>query len=96
MENQRDDLVVILAGCKELMDKFYESNPGLSYRIESHSDTPHYATGESSKIAKMILEEQQCQLAAESENALIDCINERKENPLLPNARLTKNDLDCV
>jgi hypothetical protein len=31
MENQRDDLVVILAG--EPMDKFYESNPGLSSRI---------------------------------------------------------------
>jgi probable Rubsico expression protein CbbX len=30
MENQRDELVVILAGYKEPMDKFYQSNPGLS------------------------------------------------------------------
>jgi hypothetical protein len=36
MENQRDDLVVILAGYKEPMDKFYESNPGLSSYRESY------------------------------------------------------------
>jgi probable Rubsico expression protein CbbX len=44
MENQRDDLVVILAGYKEPMDKFYESNPGLSSRIANHIDFPDYTT----------------------------------------------------
>jgi probable Rubsico expression protein CbbX len=44
MENQRDDLVVILAGYKEPMDKFYESNPGLSSRIANHIDFPDYST----------------------------------------------------
>ena len=42
MENQRDDLVVILAGYKEPMDKFYQSNPGLSSRIANHIDFPDY------------------------------------------------------
>ena len=45
MENQREDLVVILAGYKEPMDKFYESNPGLSSRIANHIDFPDYSTG---------------------------------------------------
>ena len=45
MENQRDDLVVILAGYKEPMDKFYESNPGLSSRIANHIDFPDYTAG---------------------------------------------------
>jgi hypothetical protein len=46
MENQRDDLVVILAGYKEPMDKFYESNPGLSSRIANHIDFPDYTVEE--------------------------------------------------
>jgi hypothetical protein len=45
MENQRDDLVVILAGYKEPMDKFYESN-GLSSRIANHIDFPDYTVEE--------------------------------------------------
>jgi probable Rubsico expression protein CbbX len=43
MENQRDDLVVILAGYKDRMDTFFQSNPGLSSRIAHHLDFPDYA-----------------------------------------------------
>ena len=53
MENQRDELVVILAGYKEPMDKFYESNPGLSSRIANHIDFPDYTTEELLQIAKI-------------------------------------------
>lgn len=94
MENQRDDLVVILAGYKGPMDKFYESNPGLSSRIANHIDFPDYTTDELLKIAKMMLEEQQYQLTAEAENALIQYIIKRKEKPLFANARSVKNALD--
>ena len=94
MENQRDDLVVILAGYKEPMDKFYESNPGLSSRIANHIDFPDYTTEELLKIAKMMLEEQQYQLTLHAETALIDYINKRKEKPLFANARSIKNALD--
>ena len=94
MENQRDDLVVILAGYKEPMDKFYESNPGLSSRIANHIDFPDYTTDELLKIAKMMLEEQQYQLTIDAETALKDYINKRKEKPLFANARSIKNALD--
>lgn len=94
MENQRDDLVVILAGYKDPMDKFYESNPGLSSRIANHIDFPDYTTGELLKIAKMMLEEQQYQLTRDAETALIQYINKRKEKPLFANARSIKNALD--
>jgi probable Rubsico expression protein CbbX len=94
MENQRDDLVVILAGYKDPMDKFYESNPGLSSRIANHIDFPDYTTDELFKIAKMMLEEQQYQLTLDAETALIDYINKRKEKPLFANARSIKNALD--
>jgi probable Rubsico expression protein CbbX len=94
MENQRDDLVVILAGYKEPMDKFYESNPGLSSRIANHIDFPDYSVEELLKIAKMMLEDQQYQLTSEAEIALTDYIKKRKEKPLFANARSVKNALD--
>ena len=94
MENQRDELVVILAGYKEPMDKFYESNPGLSSRITNHIDFPDYTVEELLKIAKLMLEEQQYQLTSDAEAALAEYIRKRKEKPLFANARSVKNALD--
>ena len=94
MENQREDLVVILAGYKEPMDKFYESNPGLSSRIANHIDFPDYTADELLKIAKMMLDEQQYQLTPDAEIALMNYIEKRKEKPLFANARSIKNALD--
>jgi probable Rubsico expression protein CbbX len=94
MENQRDDLVVILAGYKEPMDKFYESNPGLSSRIANHIDFPDYTVEELLKISKLMLEDQQYQLTPDAEIALENYIAKRKEKPLFANARSVKNALD--
>jgi probable Rubsico expression protein CbbX len=94
MENQRDELVVILAGYKEPMDKFYESNPGLSSRIANHIDFPDYTVEELLKIAKIMLDEQQYQLTPQAEVAFGEYIRKRKERPLFANARSVKNALD--
>lgn len=94
MENQRDDLVVILAGYKDPMDRFYESNPGLSSRIANHIDFPDYDVDELLKISKMMLEEQQYQLTPDAEVALREYISRRKQKPLFANARSVKNALD--
>ena len=94
MENQRDDLVVILAGYKEPMDKFYESNPGLSSRIANHIDFPDYTVEELLQISKLMLEDQQYQLTPDAEVALTEYIKRRKQKPLFANARSVKNALD--
>ena len=94
MENQRDELVVILAGYKEPMDKFYESNPGLSSRIANHIDFPDYTTPELVQIAKLMLQDQQYRLTSDAETALVKYIEKRKERPLFANARSVKNALD--
>jgi probable Rubsico expression protein CbbX len=94
MENQRDELVVVLAGYKEPMDKFYESNPGLSSRIANHIDFPDYSTDELVQIAKLILQEQQYRLTPDAESALVQYIDKRREQPLFANARSVKNALD--
>ena len=94
MENQRDDLVVILAGYKDPMDKFYESNPGLSSRIANHIDFPDYSVEELLQISKLMLQDQQYQLTPDAEIALSQYITIRKEKPLFANARSVKNALD--
>jgi probable Rubsico expression protein CbbX len=94
MENQRDDLVVILAGYKERMDIFYESNPGLASRIANHVHFPDYSPEELLQISKMMLEEQQYQLTPEAEGVLLEYISIRMEQPLFANARSVKNALD--
>ena len=94
MENQREDLVVILAGYKEPMDNFYASNPGLSSRIANHIDFPDYSVEELLKISQLMLEDQQYQLTPDAEIALAQYIAKRKEKPLFANARSVKNALD--
>jgi len=94
MENQRDELVVILAGYKEPMDKFYESNPGLSSRIANHIDFPDYSVNELLQIAKIMLDDQQYKLTSQAELALSEYIKKRKEKMLFANARSVKNALD--
>lgn len=94
MENQRDDLVVILAGYKNKMQKFYDSNPGLSSRIANHVDFPDYSAEELVKIGKIMLEEQQYQLTKEAEDVFLEYVKKRMEKPLFANARSIRNALD--
>src|SRR3989304_3430000 len=59
MENQRDDLVVILAGYKDRMERFFQMNPGMSSRIAHHVDFPDYEADELFSIAELMLERMQ-------------------------------------
>ena len=94
MENQRDDLVIIFAGYKDRMDKFYESSPGLASRITNHVHFPDYEPDELRQIGVNMIEEQQYELTAEAEVALMDYIKVRMEKPLFANARSVRNALD--
>jgi hypothetical protein len=81
MENQRDDLVVILAGYKEPMDKFYESNPGLSSRIANHIDQM-ITHGRIIKNFEVNVREQQYQLTPAAEAVSKTTSMKRKKRPL--------------
>ena len=87
-------LQALTKGYKEPMDKFYESNPGLSSRIANHIDFPDYTVEELLQIAKIMLQDQQYQLTPQAEVALTEYIKKRKEKPLFANARSLKNALD--
>lgn len=94
MENQRDDLVVILAGYKDRMDRFFASNPGMASRVAHHVDFPDYADDELFAIAGVMLERMQYALSAPAANALREYIALRKTQPHFANARSIRNALD--
>ncbi|MBA3234658.1 MAG: CbbX protein [Chloroflexi bacterium] len=94
MENQRDDLVVILAGYKDRMDRFFQSNPGMSSRVAHHIDFPDYAEDELHSIAGLMLGQMQYRLSDEADTALVEYIGLRRTQPNFANARSVRNALD--
>ena len=94
MENQRDDLVVILAGYKDRMDRFFLSNPGMASRIAHHIDFPDYSEDELLKIAELMLGQMQYRLSEGAQSALSEYITKRREQPHFANARSVRNALD--
>lgn len=53
MEDQRDDLIVIVAGYTELMEEFVHSNPGLESRFNRFIHFPDYSVEEMMAIFDM-------------------------------------------
>src|SRR4051812_22310641 len=94
MESQREDLVVILAGYSDRMDKFYASNPGFRSRIAHHIDFPDYSDNELLAIAELMLHDINYKLTPDAREAFIRYIDLRKAQPLFSNARSIRNALD--
>jgi probable Rubsico expression protein CbbX len=94
MENQRDDLVVILAGYKDRMNTFFQSNPGMASRIAHHIDFPDYSADELYEIAQLMLAKMGYRLAPDAAGVLRDYIARRIPQPHFANARSIRNALD--
>jgi probable Rubsico expression protein CbbX len=94
METQREDLVVILAGYGDRMDKFFTSNPGFRSRIAHHVDFPDYEEQELADIAELMLKQQNYRFSDEARAAFSRYISLRKQQPLFSNARSIRNALD--
>jgi probable Rubsico expression protein CbbX len=94
MENQRDDLVVILAGYRDRMERFFSSNPGMASRIAHHIDFPDYTDEELFEIAQVMLRGMQYRLSESAAQALREYIALRRRQPHFANARSIRNALD--
>ena len=94
MENHRDDLVVILAGYADRMDRFFASNPGFRSRIAHHIEFPDYTDEELLRIGAGMLEQQQYMFDDQGLAAMRDYIAARKKQPHFANARSIRNALD--
>jgi probable Rubsico expression protein CbbX len=94
MENQRDDIVVILAGYGERMNTFFQSNPGMRSRIAHHLDFPDYAPDELQRIGDTMLREMDYGFDAGARAAFEDYLRLRLAQPHFANARSVRNALD--
>ena len=94
MENQRDDLVVILAGYKDRMDTFFKSNPGMSSRVAHHLDFPDYSQGELLGIADLMLSAANYRFSDDAQAAFGEYLALRLAQPHFANPRSVRNALD--
>jgi probable Rubsico expression protein CbbX len=94
MENNRNDLVVILAGYKDRMNTFFQSNPGMSSRIAHHIDFPDYTQNELVEIAVKMLDSMHYHFDEKALVAMREYIAHRQTQPHFANARSIRNALD--
>jgi probable Rubsico expression protein CbbX len=94
MENDRDNLVVILAGYKDRMDRFFESNPGMRSRVAHHLDFAAYEPDELLAIGELILERSSYYLSDEATAAFRGHLSRQMSDPHFANARSVRNALE--
>ncbi|MDJ0825452.1 MAG: CbbX protein [Rhodobacter sp.] len=94
MENNRDDLVVIMAGYADRMDRFFSANPGFRSRIAHHIEFPDYTDDELARIAETMLGQQNYHFDSAGKTAMTEYIALRRQQPHFANARSIRNALD--
>jgi probable Rubsico expression protein CbbX len=94
MENQRDKFIVVLAGYKDRMDTFFESNPGMRSRVAHHLDFADYSVDELVAIARLMLERASYYLSDDAELAFRRYLTVRMQQPQFANARSVRNELE--
>jgi probable Rubsico expression protein CbbX len=94
MEDNRDDLVVILAGYRDRMDTFFRSNPGMASRVAHHLDFPDYTADELCRIAELMAASLHYRFDSDALVALRDYVIRRMAQPRFANARSIRNAID--
>ncbi|NLL54237.1 MAG: AAA family ATPase [Clostridiales bacterium] len=97
MEDYRDDLVVVVAGYDNLMDRFIHSNPGLESRFNRFLYFDDYSPEEMLAIFRMQCEKGCYRLGQEAEEAVARYIEEQNTDPVsFGNARGVRNLFERV
>ena len=94
MENERDRLVVILAGYKDRMDEFFRLNPGMSSRVAHHIDFPDYTADELVGIGKLMLAAENYVLSPDAEPVFREYVIRRMHRPRFAHARSVRNGIE--
>lgn len=96
LEDYREDLVVIVAGYTEPMNKFFESNPGLKSRFNTFIEFENYQMKELEEILVKMCEKNDYLLSQEvKESVKVFFENEiNRKNENFANGRLVRNVYD--
>jgi probable Rubsico expression protein CbbX len=96
MENNRDDLIVILAGYRDRMETFFQSNPGIKSRIAHHIDFPDFKAEELMGIAELMLQQLMYRFSEPARQTFADYLVRRMPQPHFANARSIRNAIDRI
>merc|ERR1719182_563224 len=96
MENNREDIIVVLAGYADRMASFYNNIPGLNSRIGDHIEFPDYSADELTHTGEVMCRELEYQMAPGSREALTEYMAMRKDMPFFANARTVRNAIDLA
>ena len=98
MEDNREDLVVIVAGYTDLMEKFINSNPGLKSRFNKYICFDDYSAEELIAIFEMNCKKYNYKLTPEAKEAVEAVIREHEANKgeNFANARDVRNLFETI
>ena len=98
MEDNRKDLVVIVAGYTDLMKKFVESNPGLKSRFNKYMEFPDYTADELIQIWEMNCRKYNYTFSLEAKEMIEDIIKKREasKGENFANARDIRNMFETI
>ena len=96
MEDDRDNLVVIVAGYTDEMKRFIDANPGLESRFNRYINFPDYTPEELADIYRMHAAKSQYRLSADVERWLAPYIYTRtkERNRKFGNGRWVRNEFE--
>lgn len=96
MEDNRDDLVVIVAGYPLPMEMFIAQNPGLASRFRTHIEFPDYTEDELVAIFRLMVGAADYDAGPEVEERLTAIIHATPRGPQFGNARFVRNQLEAA
>jgi len=96
MENNKEDIIVVLAGYKDRMDKFYSFIPGMNSRIGNHIEFPNYELDELVQIGKVMCRDLEYEMDASAIEAFREYMSRRMRMPFFSNARTVRNAIDLA
>uniref|UniRef100_A0A7S3ATG2 CbbX AAA lid domain-containing protein n=1 Tax=Haptolina ericina TaxID=156174 RepID=A0A7S3ATG2_9EUKA len=96
MENNKEDIIVVLAGYKDKMDSFYSFIPGMNSRIGNHIEFPNYEVDELVEIGKVMCRELEYDMGPDAEAAMVAYMTKRMTMPFFSNARTVRNAIDLA
>ena len=96
MENERERLVVVLAGYRDRMDEFFALNPGMASRVAHHIDFPDYGTDELMAIGRLMLTEASYELSPDAERALRGALDRGAGQARFAHARSVRNLIEAA